>query len=106
MLLCVYLCFIFVKQFGIMVNKTDSSLDQYNLTLKELYDNNKVDGGDIAFVAEKLELSRITVWKYAKGNGLNKNTAIDILNELAIIVEEREKKIERIENMKDFTNQD
>jgi len=89
-----------------MTQRINDTLTQYNLTLHELYDNNKIDGGDIVLVAEKLGLSRITVWKYAKGNGLNKNTAIDILNELAIIVEERDKKIERIQNLKDFTNQD
>lgn len=89
-----------------MAIKIDEQLEKYNQTLHELYDNNKIDGGDIAIVAEKLNLSRITVWKYAKGSGLNKNTAIDILNELAIIVEERGKKIDRIENLKDFTNQD
>jgi len=89
-----------------MTTKTDEQLEKYNETLNGLYVNNKIDGGDIVLVAEKLGLSRITVWKYAKGNGLNKNTAIDILNELAIIIEEREKKIERIENLKDFTNND
>lgn len=89
-----------------MAQRIDDTLEQYNSTLHELYDNNKIDGGDIVLVAEKLGLSRITVWKYAKGHGLNKNTAIDILNELAIIVEERDKKIDRIQNLKDFTNQD
>lgn len=81
-------------------------LSQLNEKLRTLYENKKIDGGDISEVAEKLDLSRITVWKYARGNGLNKNTAIDILDALQTISDEREQKLQRLEIIKEDLNND
>lgn len=77
-------------------------ITELNDMMFEMYERGDINGTDLNNVADFLNISRFTVYQYAKGNGKSISTAESIYSAFKDIVDKRKKLIEKQEILNDY----